>query len=522
MSVFQVDFGIPVPVASASSLGYVLYKAGVALGPRIAAGILPADWPDGITAGLRGGAYSVLVDTGVTPADTLVWDTGGSSPQTYSVPLVAPPLPVLATITIPVFYAPSPATAALLITEGGASDGPYPAAVSGPAADGVTFALTASLTSLPAGLGPGGAAVQAGDLVNGVFVPAAVNGVAVPPAGGMLALSGGAAPVLPAIPPHLYSVARWRAMMRNLIVDEPLLVPEGQIVDPSALVVISDAQIDEALREALAALSEWRPAVRALPPIALVPGQSVYPLPADFAQAVDETWGSLLGPDPLLSGQFPGSRDFFRRRQGQRDSGLPYGLAGGYGSGTGYAGLWSGTFYGGSGGLPILPEDAQGNIIAGGQHYRSRVDFYPASYDAPAPVMVLTPPPMQRQVLGGLTYHAILIPQRLTVNAAGADWLRDMNGSLAFAPAFLSQDFTDGTDVLPFSPSDDAVRLSLRYGQAWLLMAKVIPLAATDSEKWAFYEVHTGLGRKDLLTMAKTSMDEFNARTKGKPRGGRF
>lgn len=335
-------------------------------------------------------------------------------------------------------------------------------------------------------------------------------------------------PLPPPLPAFLYPVARWRAIMRSLIADEPLLVPEGQVVDPSALVLISDAQIDEALRESLAALSEWRPATRSLPPLALVPGQSVYPLPADFAQAVEETWGTLLGPDPFLSGQSPGSRNFFRRQQGQRDSASPFGLIGSYGSGTGYAGLWSGGFFGGygeNGFLPILPEDAQGDVIAGNYgagRQRSHADFYPSSYDAPAPVMVLTPPPMQSSVLSGLTYRAIFIPQRLTVDSTGAGWLTNPDGSLAFAPAYLSQDFVDGTDVLPFSPNDDAVRLSLRYGQAWLLMAKVIPLAATDSEKWAFYEVHTGLGRKDLLAMAKTSMDEFNARTKGKPRGGRY
>ena len=187
MSLFQVDFeGVP----PASSLGYVLYAHGTALGPRTGAGILPADWPDSVTAGLQGGDYSVQVDTVATGADTLVWDTGGSSPQSASVSLSAPPLPVLATIAIPVTYAPNPQSAALDITEAGVDEGAYPCVVTGPAADGITYTLTASLTSIPAGLTPGPVSVQVGDIVDGVFVPAQVNGVAVPPSLGTLSMAG--------------------------------------------------------------------------------------------------------------------------------------------------------------------------------------------------------------------------------------------------------------------------------------------------------------------------------------------
>lgn len=332
----------------------------------------------------------------------------------------------------------------------------------------------------------------------------------------------------PVIPPYLYSVARWRTQMRYLIYDLPLTVPDGQIVDVSALTALPDSAIDEALRESLAALSEWRRRQAILPPLTLVPGQGVYPLPADFAEAVPETWGALLGADPFLSGQYPGSRDFFRRQSSLRDSALPYGQAGQYGSGIGYAGLWSGGFYAGAGygeGFPILPQDANGNVIAGGLttgSQQSRVDFYPASFSSQSPVLVLTPPPTVPAVYSSFTYRAIYLPQRLTVDGTELAWITNADGSLAFTPAYLSQDFVDGTDVLPFSPNGDALRLSLRYGSAWLLMQKIIPLAETDSEKWAFYEVRTGLGRKDLLAVAKVAMDEFNARTKKVPHGGRY
>ena len=167
MSLFQVDFtGVP----PASQLGYVLYAHGVELGPRTATGILPVDWPSGALAGLLGGDYSVQIDTAVTGADALVWDTGGSSPQSAIVALVAPPLPVLATIAIPVTYTPNPLTAALDITEAGVDEGAYPCAVSGPNPDG-SYTLTASLTSIPAGLVPGDVSVQPGDIVGGVFTP---------------------------------------------------------------------------------------------------------------------------------------------------------------------------------------------------------------------------------------------------------------------------------------------------------------------------------------------------------------
>ncbi len=111
------------------------------------------------------------------------------TPQSLAEPPV-PPLPVLATIAVPVPYAPNPLTTALLIIENGMSDGPYPCAVSGPAADGITYMLTASLTSLAPGLAPGDALVQAGDVINGVFVAAVIGGVPVPPDSGKLALQG--------------------------------------------------------------------------------------------------------------------------------------------------------------------------------------------------------------------------------------------------------------------------------------------------------------------------------------------
>ena len=79
-------------------------------------------------------------------------------------------LPILATIALPVSYAPNPLTAALQITEAGMNEGAYPCAVSGPNLDG-SFTLTASLTSIPAGLVPGAVSVQPGDIAAGVFVP---------------------------------------------------------------------------------------------------------------------------------------------------------------------------------------------------------------------------------------------------------------------------------------------------------------------------------------------------------------
>ena len=103
------------------------------------------------------------------------------------------PLPVLATIALPVTYAPNPATAALDITEAGVDEGAYPCAVT-PNPDG-SFELTASLTSIPAGLTPGPVSVQVGDIVDGVFVPAVINGVAVPPDTGTLSLAGTSAPL---------------------------------------------------------------------------------------------------------------------------------------------------------------------------------------------------------------------------------------------------------------------------------------------------------------------------------------
>ncbi|MGI4787933.1 MAG: hypothetical protein ACRYFS_03680 [Janthinobacterium lividum] len=383
-----------------------------------------------------------------------------------------------------------------------AGDGTLPGAAfaSFPAGSGITAGLGSTGT-----IGPDGAGDDAGD---GSF----------PVGGGPFSV-----PVIP-FPPWLYPVARWRSQLRRLIGDEPLLVPAGQSADPSVLTVLPDSVFDEALREALAALSEWRPQTRVIPLLTLIAGQGAYVLPADFGEPIADTWGSLLAPDPMASGQFPGSRDFFRRRQMQRDSAQPSGQAGQYGSTFGvYTGLWSGGFYDGfGGGFPILPEDANGNVIPGGAFTHSRVDFYPAAYDSPAPVLVLTPPPFGTQTLVNAQYRAIALPQRLTADSTGAAWTVDNNGNLVFSPAYLSQDFVDATDVLPFSPNDAAIRLSLRYAMAWTLMQKVIPLSETDSEKFAFYEIKTGLGRKDLLAIAGKAMNEFDAGTKKVAHGGRY
>lgn len=79
-------------------------------------------------------------------------------------------LPVLATVSISVSYQPDPLTAALVLTVGLLTLPPLSAAVSGPNPDG-TYTLSADLTALPPGMVAGGASVQPGDLVLGVFSP---------------------------------------------------------------------------------------------------------------------------------------------------------------------------------------------------------------------------------------------------------------------------------------------------------------------------------------------------------------
>ena len=142
---------------------------------------------------------------GLAPSAAVGASPGGSGPNDpgsafgdnpYQIPSVQPSsaLPVLANIAIPVTYVPIPATAALMITEAGMDEGAYPCAVT-ENPDG-SFELTASLTAIPAGLTPGKVSVQVGNLVDGVFTAATINGIAVPPDTGTLSLSGAGA-ILP-------------------------------------------------------------------------------------------------------------------------------------------------------------------------------------------------------------------------------------------------------------------------------------------------------------------------------------
>ncbi len=100
----------------------------------------------------------------------------------------APVLPVLLSLSVSVNYTPNPSTSALQIVETGQVFGPYPDSVSANG-DG-TFALTIGLTALPAGLLPGLVSVQPGDVIGGVFIPAAGVG----PIAGTLALADAPAP----------------------------------------------------------------------------------------------------------------------------------------------------------------------------------------------------------------------------------------------------------------------------------------------------------------------------------------
>ncbi len=326
-------------------------------------------------------------------------------------------------------------------------------------------------------------------------------------------------------PPSVFPISVFRSRLRSLIYDSPLDVPTGETVDPSLLTVLADTDLDEALREGLAALSQWRPAERALPPLSLVSGQSVYPLPVDFADPVIETWGSFLAPDGILSGRFPGARYALLRRQALLDAPGPMDTRGGgfgYGYGLGYGSFWAGLSFDGA--FPILPEDADGNLIAGGVPFGCpSAAFYPASFDAPSPVLVLSPWPSAAQTLTTLRYKAAHLPQRLTVDPSTGAWQVDGSGNLVFTVVPLALDFVNATDILPFSPNDyEPIRLLLRYATAWALMQKIIPLSESDEEKYAFYSVRTGLGRKDIQNIADRAMNEFNERTKRVAHGGRY
>ena len=343
---------------------------------------------------------------------------------------------------------------------------------------------------------------------------------------------------MPAFPSHLLSVAAWRLRLRAAIYDKPITVELalGQSPpDASLLTVLTDSDLDEALREALSALSVWAPARRTLPPLTLVPGQNVYPLPADFAEPVEETWGSLLGPDPIRSGRIAGSRYALLRTASLQNGPAPdssQGCGRGY---SGYGSYWLAASFNGSlfdGSLPILPDDASGNpIIDSFASYLSpfaapRAAFFPASFDAPTPALVLSPPPTGAATLMNLGYLAAHLPRRLTIDLAsdpsGNTWLTDTSGNLVFTLAPMGSEFVDATDVLPFADSDDRIRLSLRYAAHWALTQKIIALSENDEEKWAFYSVKNGMGRSDIQRVADRALAEFKERTSRVPHGGRY